>query len=346
MPTLSDYHDRLTGLKEKYRRYWVNPYSSAYATAHANFHKILDDQKKYDAMKAELFMMAVTLGIGAGLGALYGKTALKAVAFDSALKAVCNRNMYRTFNLMHSVSSSPSGSFLVGALWDEAAKKLGDTVKDRVQGLMTSIPLKQQTITNPTSFARSLDDYLLNYIIAARDICISLQDSGLSEGEKQKFANAMFKAPLFKKAPTSDVTGPRNIAAQDIELSFYMVLLMNSDRMKKTTFYVHGAREGKKTSYRSINVPTTSPKYPKSSSAHSRRFGHIEDTFETVDYISPGSKVAKQINKLHVERFDSKFFKEETLFSWGFDKNEIIAAEKVNEKIREKYALTFGGGSP
>ncbi|MCB1776006.1 MAG: hypothetical protein KDI50_01080 [Candidatus Competibacteraceae bacterium] len=341
MPTLNDYHDRLTGLKEKYMRYWVNPYSSAYADAHEQFHKTLDDQKKYDAMKTELFMMAVTLGIGAGLGALYGKTALKAVTFDKALNIVCNRNMNRVFNLMHTVSSSPSGSFLVGALWDEAAKKVGETVKTQVQALMTSVPVKDQTITNPTTFRNSLQNYLLDYVIAARDTCIALQDSKLSEGEKQKFANAMFDAPFFKKAPATEMIGPQDVAAKDIELSFYMVLLMNSDRIMKTTYYVRGAHEGKRVSYRPINVPTTDPKYPKPTSSHSHGPGYIEDTFETIDYISPGSKVAKRIDKLHKERFGSEFFKDATFFSWGFDANEIRAAEKMNERIQSKYLSKF-----
>ena len=280
-------------------------------------------------------MMALTLGMGGGLGALFGKAALKNVVLDRAVNFVCRRNMTKTFNAMAAMASSPAGSFIAEQSWNNLTTLLTKRVVDQVEGLVTRPPLGAKTIQNPQVIQNDLRMYLLRAISSAHKVAAEVRDHLiLNDAGKDQIARDLRSARLFSNAPTTVVVGPRDKAAKDIELSLYMVLIMDSDYINETTFWQQGARDGIRTRrVGSVNQRTTSQNYPTSSSSHTHGFGHSSDTIRTVEYDSPGSRVMDRINALHKERFHSEFLVD------NYGRDEVMRAEQISSRLQKTYLM-------
>ncbi len=94
MALIDNYLTDLVNVERKYESNWVLPYASAYTIALDRYQKKLTEQdahnKAVNQFKAELIMAALTLGVGGGLGAMFGKASMKSVVLDKALKVVCD----------------------------------------------------------------------------------------------------------------------------------------------------------------------------------------------------------------------------------------------------------------
>lgn len=333
MALIDDYITDLTNVQRNYQANWVLPYSSAYALAFERFQATLDSQKEFDKMCADLAMMAVTLGVGGGLAAMFGKAALGSVVLDQAVNVVCNRNMTRTFSAMVAVEGSQAGSFLAKESWAQISKFASANVKKQVASLVSENPVGQNTISNPQVFQNDLKSYLLRAISAAHSTAASVRDNPkLSAEEKDAIAQDMKSARLVANMPTKDVTGVRAEATKDLELALYMVLVMHSDYILETTFYLRGDHDGIwKRRVGEVTAATTDKGYGASSLKHSHGLGYVNDSFRTVEYDQPGSRIMKRINKLHNDRFKSDFQ------VGGYGKDEIARAEALSKRLQQKY---------
>lgn len=352
MASIDDCWKELDLAKDKWERYWKLPYADAYVTAHNGYKKTLNDQAKRDAIAAEVFMFAVTLGIGAGLGALYGKTALKAVALDAAINTVCNRNMDRTFNLMHKVSTSTVGSYLVGAAWDKAGSALTAEVKGKVTKLTSNAPSKtKESIKDPQVFQNSLEAYVLDFSIAAKELLKHLKDCA-TESTQEMVASSMIAAPFIAKAPSKPMFDVVN-TAKDIELGMYMPLIMASDRARSAKGSASTSVGGMGGGYKQWDVKemTTDRKYPKPyhnvthtgllSGLSKHLASGIKYDYLYVDYHRPGGNlpwgnaIMARVNSLHRTQIGGDFEQ------GSYGKDEIARAEKLNSAIAKNHKHAF-----
>ncbi len=313
MALIENYIADLENVEDLYQLHWVLPYGSAYATAHAQFKETLQSQADWDKMKCELFLTAATIGFGAGLGAMFGRSALSAVAADQALTLVCNRNMVRTFNVMASISASVPGTFIVQQVWDTVASKIGAAATAQVQALFNQTPTSPNGMRDPLVMQNDMQAYVLRAKTAAHAVAADIRDNRtLSEAERNQFVTQMRAAPFFRDAPTRDVIVNRQAAADVMELSFYMVMVMDSDYLEESTDWQRGAHEGqRRRNLGSVAAPTSSPTYgvtpPMRSSSG---LGYANTTSVYVAYNSPGSRILNRINALYLAKFRRPVFPE------------------------------------
>ncbi|MDT8855803.1 hypothetical protein RNZ50_12405 [Paracoccaceae bacterium Fryx2] len=337
MGLIENYIDDLGNVKDLYDQNWVIPFGSAYTMAHAKFKETLKSQEEWDKMKVELFLTAATIGFGAGMGAMFGKAAVGSVVVDGALSFVCNRNMTRTFNAMASISSSVPGTFIVQQVWDTVSSKVGDAAKAQVIGLFQT-PAPNSGIQEPQVIQNDLKIYVLKAKTAAHAVAADLRDNrAISQAEKDDFATKMRAAPFFAKAPTRDLVGNRQDAANIIELGFYMVMVMDSDYMTEQTVWQQGARDGIRTrKLGPVTLPTTDSKYGK---APPMKFsygpGYANTTSTHVSYASPGSRILDRINDLYMGKFKKEFFPNGLFDFETYGRAEVTRAEDTMSKLNE-----------
>lgn len=322
----------LENIKDKYKQNWVLPYGSAYVQAHDQFKATLASQAEWDKMKLDLFLTAATIGFGAGMGAMFGKTALSAITADAALTVVANRNMIRTFNAMAAVSSSVPGTFIAGQLWDTVGGKLSEAVKTKVTSMVTAAPASATAIQNPQIMQNDLEAYVLRIKTVTHDVLAFVRDSSaFNDGEKDMVANAVRNGPFFKNAPTRDTIGDRKRAADIMELSFYMVMVMDSDYLEEATSWQRGDREGNSTrNLGKVSKLTTDKTYGQTPAMkHSYGLGYANTTMTYVAYDKPGSKILDRINDLYIPLFGSEFFPNGLFDFDDYDRTEVQKAENA-----------------
>lgn len=310
MGQIENYIADLENVEDLYHQNWVLPYGSAYSLAHEQFKSTLEDQQKYDQAKRDLFITAVTLGFGAGMGAMFGKTAFSAVFADQALNLVCKRNMERTFALMHGISSSVPGTYLVEGVWNEVQSQIGDRAKQLVTGLFATPGATANGVNNPQVLQNDMLAYVLRVKTAAHAVAADLRDNrSLSQADKDARARALRDADFFRNCPTRDLVGNRQTAANIMELSFYMVMVMNSDYLVEHTTGVQGAHDvDVRHRLRAINVPTSDPTYGAGPGMrHSSGLGYSTTTSVYVDYDNLGRRVLDRTNALYREIFGHDF---------------------------------------
>lgn len=350
MGLIENYIADLENVEDLYTQNWVLPFGSAYTLAHEQFRNTLAAQTKYDEMKRDLFITAVTLGFGAGMGGMFGKTAFRTVVADQALAVVCNRNMERTFNLMHRVSTSVPGTFLVEGVWDAAAGLLGTAAKDGVTSLFNRPGASANAVQNPQIMQNDLQAYVLRCKTAAHGVAADLRDNPLAtQSQKDSFATAMRGSEFFRNAPRRDLIGDRQTAANLMELSFYMVMTMDSDFVVEQTTGFQGAHEINRTRrLGGVSLPTTDRAYgvlPAMRSASGPGFATTTSTY--VDYDNLGGRVLDRCNELYRARFREDFIPNAWYQSGNTTRAAVAKAERALDSInRTIHAMTPRRSAP
>ncbi|WP_426035162.1 hypothetical protein [Cypionkella sp. TWP1-2-1b2] len=310
MALIDDYIADLANIQRLYEANWVLPYANAYVVAHTSFKETLQSQADLDKFKLDLFLTAATIGFGAGMGAIFGKAATVAsVAVDQALTQVCNRNMQRTFNLMASISASVPGTFIVEQVWAEVSTKIGAAASAQVQAMVTAAPVTAGAVQNPQTLQNDMQLYVLRAVAAAHAVAQDIRDHlTMTANEKDASARAMRAARLFSGAPTRDIIGARQVAADTMELGFYMALVMDADYIEETYNDPDTRVGGRAISERSrvgqVTQLTTAQDYPT--------WGHglgvtPDGGIRRIAYDRPGSRIVDRINTLHNAKFRMDF---------------------------------------
>lgn len=324
----------LQSARNLYEQNWVIPYGSAYATAKESFDKTLASQAESDKFKAELLLTVATIGFGAGMGAMFGKTAFRAVAVDQALNFVCNRNMVRTFNMMAAISASVPGTFVVDQVWSWVEGKIGEQAKALVSALGQPAS-SANAMGNPQVFQNDLLQYVLRALTAATAVAQNVRDSRtMSEAEKDRAATGLRNSRFMRNAPTRSLIGDATRATQAIELSMYMPIIMDADYFAEHRIGFQGAHDINTTMRRGrVNTATTAPGYGAVPAAtHSAGPGYSIDTYTTIEYERPGSKILDRVNELHNARFRSDFISNH-FYDFGFGRADITRAEGVLDRL-------------
>ena len=327
----------LQSARNLYEQNWVLPYGSSYATAKASYDKTLASQAESDKFKAELLLTVATIGFGAGMGAMFGKTAFRAVAVDQALNFVCNRNMNRTFNLMAAISSSVPGTFVVDQVWSFVEGKIGEGAKSLV-GQLGQPASSANSMGDPLVFQNDLLQYVLRALNAANAVARDVRDNrSMSEAEKDRAATGLRNSRFFRNAPTRNLIGDPVRAAQAIELSMYMPIIMDADYLAQHRTGFRGAHEFNTTTrVGGVSAATSSPTYGQVPAAtHQSGLGFSVDTYTTIEYERPGSKILDRVNELHQARFRSEFIANH-FYNYGFGREDIARAEGVLDRLNRE----------
>ncbi|RVV98311.1 hypothetical protein EKE94_05110 [Mesobaculum littorinae] len=340
MPDLQDVLNRVENTERKYDTNWVRPLSNAYVMAHARVRDVLDDQRKFDALVADLLITAVSMGMGAGLGALFAKTTLKSVAADAAVNYVIRRNMVRTFNAIAAVDENKALSFLISRGWDEAERRLSAQAKTAVGNLAAPRPGLQAALTDPQIFQNRLATYVDEALIAISSVAMDLNESDLPAETKERLAQAMLDSAVIRNAPVTPVFPDERVGAQRLELGIYMTLIMDSDRfVEGTGFLMGGAGAMRWDKGRPINVPTGHPDYPRAYSRHEISGSGAAQSASLeagrIEYDQPGRKIESRIDDLHEAYYGRPFF------SGRSDRDELVRAERVYQRLAGMTAPAF-----
>lgn len=327
----------LQSARNLYEQNWVIPYGSAYATAKETYDKTLASQAESDKFKAELLLTVATIGFGAGMGAMFGKTAFRAVAVDQALNFVCNRNMVRTFNAMAAISASVPGTFIVDQAWSWVEGKIGEGAKAMVSQLGQPATTAN-AMGNPQVFQNDLMQYVLRALNAATAVARDVRDNrAMNDGERDRAAQAIRNSTFMRNAPTRNLIGDPVRATQALELSMYMPIIMDADYLAEHRQGFRGAHEFNTTTrVGRVSAATSAANYGAVPAArHESGAGYSVDTYTTIEYERPGSKILDRVNELHQARFRSEFLSNR-FWEFGFGRADITRAEGVLDRLNRE----------
>ena len=310
MATLQDVLNEIDQTARQYDHYWVRPLHGAYIDAHGKLKDTLTSQAAHDKMVAELMVSVVTLGMGVGLGALFGKATFKAIAAEGALEiATRPSTSARATAAFARIQSSPALSHFVSGSYDLVAGKINKATSDQAMKLARD-PLRNLTaILPPEKFRIALENYLGEAQTVMGRIAADLNLAGLDAETERTVANDMMASRLIANAPRGPVIGNTATAAKWLELAMYMLIVMRSDYImmvehhRTAVFFGGNGAFGITANRVPLPMATTSPNYPPSYQHHV-----IEDNWHTthsltasVGHQQPGDILRKRVDELHVE---------------------------------------------
>lgn len=304
MATIQDYFNKLSQAERLHKANWVNPYSNAYITAHKQFKGMISAQANQDKLLADAALMEISLGVGAGMSALFasaGVASAKELFLNGAIDVVCNHNMNRTFDFMYKVSESPAASYLAGNAWKLVESKLTAKAKKGVTSLLTRQQIATNAIKDPLQSKNDMERYVYLAIAAAHSLGDELKaNSSLSSSQRSKIVDELMRAPLILEAPLSNRV-PQN-AALILELNMWMSLIMNRDVSNS----ISGTRSRWWTQY---SIESTRPSATPLGQGYPAPYNN--SCGETVDErsisVSLGSHVWARIDYVHNQIFGKPF---------------------------------------
>lgn len=309
-----------------WQRNFVLPYGSAYSTARKSFLGVLEAQDKADKerqkQQMELAMFALSLTGGSLLTFVFGSAAVKDGAAKIALDVICEHEMNRAFKVAAFVEENKTAQFAIGQLWDKAGSHISAELKNSLTENSGNFVSLGQFTQEPQNLQNHLEKWV-------RDAYARVMQAGeeFIRGSQNASLQQLVTAPFFTQAPTQAKN--EGEMAKDIELSFFMKLILELDRLQKGYYKKHrGARVRVVTSRSEIDKLPSDESYPASKShtvpghkptgARRRVEKSTPDVtyFERVEYKSIGKLIAERINALYKHRFSEDFFKIHELPGW------------------------------
>ncbi|MBG6211363.1 hypothetical protein IWQ49_006048 [Labrenzia sp. EL_126] len=306
---------------------WVLPYGSAYSIAYRNFEKTLDNQRKLDSLVAQIIMIALTVGVGGGLGALFGHTTIRAVAGKAVMVSLCRANLLKTLNVVVDLQTNKTAAFMLGKTWDKVGELISADVTSRLEALTQYDTNNVRVPENEVVAQNTLESYVRNVVDRFEEVVDAIRGHGvINQQLKDELGNLLLLSPVL--GPPNNPQFDIQQAAKDMELAMYMAIVMDSDYEFdfQLTPKDHAAvRVGP---VRPISASPRSQTYPKPSGLNSLS---PSKTHHSVGYEKPGSVIVDQINTLHKKRFGEPFI----VGSYG--KDEVLRAEKVILMVNSIY---------
>lgn len=335
--SLQNYIQDLNNVHIQYNLYWVIPYGNAYAEAYNNFQKVVGDQKKIDSVIADATVLIASLGIGAGISVYFGSSALKNIPISEASRHIANRNLEFKKLTLGLFNASVASSYLFGNAWERISTLSSNTAKQQINSVLSISPFGGLTPT-PLVFQNALRTYLDRVAHTKHTVAAILRDDKtIGNSDKAWFSENFRMSDYFSNAPTSSTIPDFKKAVRDIELIFYMSMIMASDYLYEIDFdnqsfgkHVH---HGSHRTLGPITQTTSSPDYPT-------RLGNA-GTIRGVNYKRPGGYVFSAIMKRTNELFKDAFGTNFEQGSYGLD--ELKRAENLTTYLLAKhFSATWG----
>ncbi len=345
MPELTTVLDNSVDMKTRWELYHAYPYARAFAKALSNYKETGEAQKKLDAEKTELCMMALTICSGGVLTHVFAQTTWKAVAVAKTLDVICKNNMNQAFAAAHFVSSNKVANFIVGGLWDAGGKILEGKTKKLFEETRGNFPSTQKWTTETdalTSLVQFVGECFLKYRDTARHI---FANSKLTTAQRDA-AIATLTSSKFAKAPKSSQVNEKQLA-KEIELLMYLRMIQDLDYTQTWTHTPSmGMHGGSGMSYgqkKSIDMSPDDSKYPKSHSKMGKGV-FASSSGMSIGYKDLGKSYYNKINKLYGELFGSKLLDSAwaiDFFNATIDKKAFNAAHGAIKRLGMKGLQRF-----
>ena len=301
--------DRIDKLENKWMLYTVNPYSMAYDDALEAFKAKMKEQEEEDKAESlvlSLAMIALSLCGGGILTAAFGSAVLKTITVDAATKIICNNNMERAFKAAHFIATNKTASFIAGKVWDEAESKATAFVSDKIKSGLSQNAASFPSTTrfqSMTSFkmSKTLEQFIREAKDKASDLITGLRDNNnIGDMERLQQLSKIEKGSFFNP-PTKNVDD--GTLGEDLELAFYMNLILNSDYLETYERYTRRVTDGLGSSIEyalrahksDLTELPSSPNYPKRISGE-----------QDVLYNKVGGKLRERMNELYKKKLRTK----------------------------------------
>lgn len=320
-------------------RNFVNPYGSAFNTAHASFNDVLKRQKEADEAERQrnfaLAMFALSFAGGSILTSVFGSAAVKTAAANVAIDVICRNEWEKAFKVAHFVSENKTAQFALGKFWDGGGSLLGDKVKKALSETPGNFPALGQFVQQPMNLQNKLDTWVrdLYAVMLAAGTDIGGQ-YGANDPIGMMKLTELLLAPFCVYAPPSSIDEKK--VAIEIELSFFMKYVTEIDYLEKGSIrYINDKRWEKKVNSRTqIDAAPGSKDYPKGQQG---AVGYGD--YEVVAYQKIGDVVRTHIDKLNKSVFQEKFFREDEKSTMAMVQRAYANLEALGNRNRSQSAL-------
>jgi len=333
------------GIKEKWTNYLAFPYARAYAKALIQFKETKGAQDKLSAQRAEFGLLALTICSGGVLTHVFAQTAWKAVAANKALNVICNNNMQKAFSVAHFASNNKVANFVVGAVWDTGSKVIDDKTKTLFEENSVNFPSTQQWLTETdalTSLMGFVIECYLKYQDTARNI---FNNSKLTTAERDDAASKLTGSKFANPPSQSTVNEAR--VAMEIELLFYLRVVMDLDFVQQITGGVAGGVGGSVTPGPKVDIKPMpgSPEYPQPynrSHATPQGIGTID--VQQIGYNPLGRAFYDKINTLHTTLYGNNMLSSrnwDDFFNATMNQEAFMAANRAISTLESAGMTRF-----
>ena len=306
----------IADIPSKQRKWEINaidPYAKAWIAAFESYKSTLNMQKEKDAaiaaLKLKLAMIALSLCGGGLLTAAFGSAAAKTLATDAAIDIICRKNMENAFKAANFIATNKTASFIAGKIWDEAESGVSGVIDDAIKAKFAQ---NEASFPSIGKFRSELDMYIsLSGFVKSgadkvNDIAIKVRDDNKQKTPDKLQAIESLKRSHFWNAPETNTLSPTT--ADEIELSMYLALVMDSDRVVTSVQAWRSISDGmghgveyywKQTGDSSIEESPWSKSYPSSQYGNERR--------QDIVFTEIGDLIQDRMNELHRQKFGNKF---------------------------------------
>lgn len=327
----------------KYQAQWesyvANPYVRAYDLALENFNRETKAQAERDRAKAEFFVFGASILTGSVMMAAFATTSVRVLAGRAALNVICNRNLNRTFDMLHAANQNKTLMFALGGVMDEVKKLAGDQVKKAAEKFASSEPMASATTS--INYKTRLEDFINANFICIHDLVEDVRkDNSLTDAAKNRVAELARKVPFCNPPAGRKVNEQR--LAQKMELLFYMVAVLDSDKLVSYAPSVGGSDHtiGREIEYskKSISQLPSAQDYPKETQPRLMRspLPHYAPG-QRVTYENIGSGIRDRIDALSVQTGNGKFYPDQNVVEKMFvnptQHSHMLKAEFIINKL-------------
>jgi len=324
---LGDLMDDIVQIERDWKLDVIDPYASCYETAEYNFQQTLRRREEAERRKVEMAIMALSLLGGSVMTAVFVGTTATRIIGDAALNFICSRNLDRVFNMYAFLASRQEVGFLVGKLVKEIDAKVSEGVKARIHESAAAMRALEQESGSPAVAIRTkLDRFVTSCARGAHSVVQAIRDDAEMTAEgKIRAAELLLESPFY----TSPRPIPTQGLAEEIELSLYLNLIVNSDYLDQYAATDWGANSPRyqRISSTPIQERPVSQRYPKSSSPTT-----LAGPYQRVRYQDMGGDIEEAVNRLSRSclHSSSDFFPS----NWAvFSNNSGKIVEKAHEAL-------------
>jgi hypothetical protein len=321
---INSFTSDLGNVKDKWSLNAVIPFHDAYIDAFTSFKSTLKNQEDADKAEREwklgLAMFALSLCGGGIMTAAFGTTVLKNIVIDKAVDAICNRNMEKAFRAAHYLATNKTANFVAGQVWDAAEKRatdyLGGKLKDSLAQNPAAYPSVDKFVQDPGKIRNALDTFILEAKTKCHDIAAAIRDNpAMTDDNKIAEVDKLRKSKIFNPpGKTIDNGG----LAEDIELSFYMYMVMESDYQTSSEIYYVRSHDGLGGA-REPRIKTH--KHPVPQSVYAKDYPN--DPKDPVKFNKIGGVIKDRMNGLYRRKIGGEFM------NGSLDKTHLYRAEQT-----------------
>ncbi|SFI41959.1 hypothetical protein SAMN04488095_0787 [Jannaschia pohangensis] len=331
--------------------HWRNPLSSAYSDAFNAVKGTIERQQASDRARAELFAslisIAVTIPVGGWMTARMGHATLSRAVGDASLRLVLRGNQRLLYRAADHVLDSEASRYMLGEAFDFVTGKISKSLTNAAASGLTSNPF-QAAMTEMKSemkFFLELDTWVRAHSSFLLTMARNLRSSSLSQADRNAVAAALGRSRFIQDAPMSSRVPSHVRAAESLELSLWMGILLSMDY--KMTSYEDWGGNSSRTGWRnagSISQMPSDPNYPRERRAGSNGTRHGGGV--KIGYRAPGSHVLNRVEELYGKYVPGQgaFLRGKSALgvSWmehsdGFDAGELGRAERALPIIARQF---------